>query len=370
MITFRVGMVARWGLVNGLLVAGALAGCGAEPLTPTGDAGVSPPTLLTGADLSAAVVLAADGDGIYWVNSSNQLWMLPTGSDTPRELAADPIPTYGTNGSASLLVRGNDLFWTAWTLAPNGQYFQIPLHRTQKTGGDVVLVSSCTCDAQRLTADDAHLYYPQGNVAAENGMLVALALDADPGTVPAPLAPLGFDAVLFSVAVDDQYVYWTTYPVDSTTQVGEGPVTRGEKAGLLEGKAGFSQFVADDVSALRASDGELYFVYAPAPRSSSVGRMDQNGARSHLPLPGGSTLLVLDNLVVTATIDASPAGGKIFAASAGAVADDGSVAVEIADDVLVQPVVAPSGLVFVDTRGHLLAVSARDLGAAVALGQR
>jgi len=28
---------------------------------------------------------------------------------------------------------------------------------------------------------------------------------ADPGTAPTPLAPLGFDGVLSSVAVDDQY---------------------------------------------------------------------------------------------------------------------------------------------------------------------
>ena len=49
-------------------------------------------TLLTDADLSAAEVLAADEDGIYWVTGENQLWMLPAGSEAPRRLAADPNP--------------------------------------------------------------------------------------------------------------------------------------------------------------------------------------------------------------------------------------------------------------------------------------
>ena len=52
-----------------------------------------------------------------------------------------------------------------------------------------------------------------------------------------------------------------------------------------------------------------------------------------------------------------------------AVAGDGSVVVEIADEVRVAPVTGLPGLVFVDAGGHLLAVSAQDLGAAVAAGQ-
>ena len=57
-------------------------------------------------------------------------------------------------------------------------------------------------------------------------------------------------------------------------------------------------------------------------------------------------------------------------APASAVAGDGSVAVEIASDVMVAPVVGPPGLVFVDAQGHLVAISPQDLGAAVAAGQR
>jgi len=406
MIIFTVGMAAgRLRLGGWSVVVGALAGCGPQPLVPTSDAGASPATvsqpppgmptgdggtppatvgaatdagpvfrlarttLLTSADLTTAKVLAADADGIYWVTGDNQLWMLPAGSDAPGQLAADPNPMRDANYNAALLATRNALFWTASILAPNGQSLRSPLHRTQKTGGDVVL-ANCPCRPPELAADDAHLYFPQGSVADETAMIAALPLDADPGTAPTPLVRLGFDGVLSSVAVDDQYVYWTTYPVASTVQIGEGPVTRGDKASLLAGDGIFSELVADWVSALRPVGGALYVVYAPPWLDWFVGRVDQTGARSNLPLPGGSTLLVLDRWVVTATTpDSTYPRGRMIAAPARAVAGDGSLAVQIADDVMVLPVIGPPGLVFVDSRGHLWAMSAPDLGTAVAAGQ-
>ena len=157
------------------VIVGALAGCGAQSLVPQGDGmgdGGTPPatigaapvvrlaqtTLLTNADLTTAKVLAADGDGIYWVTGDNQLWMLATGSDTPRQLAADSNPMRGSNDYAALMAKGNALFWTASILAPSGQYLQSPLHRTQKTGGDVVLA---------LTSNDGGFIYAPGTPALE-----------------------------------------------------------------------------------------------------------------------------------------------------------------------------------------------------------
>jgi hypothetical protein len=373
-----------------LVLVGALAGCGAQALVPTRDAmadGGTPPatadaatdagplvrlaptTLLTNADLTTAKVLAADDDGIYWVTADNQLWMLPTGTGTPRQLAADSNPMRGSNDYAALMAKGNALFWTASILAPSGQYLQSPLHRTQKTGGDVVL-GNCPCEPSQLAADDAYLYFPQGSVANETAIIAALPLDADPGTAPTAVVRLGFDEVLSAVAVDDQYLYWTTYPIDSTIQVGEGPVTRGDKASLLAGVGDFSELVADWVTAVRPAGGALYVVYAPPARDWGVGRVDRNGARSRLPLPGGSTLLVLDRWVVTATtVSSTFPRGRILAAAAGAVTGDGAVAVEVVDDVTVAPVIGTPGLVFVDSGGHLRGMSARDLGTAVAAGQ-
>jgi hypothetical protein len=409
-------MVGRLAWRSGLAVC-LLAGCAEKALAPAREAGVPPPTgtappgmtivdagtppatvdaatpptsvdagadagpvvrlartkLLTSADLSTAVVLAADTDGIYWVTLDNQLWMLPTGGDSPRQLAADPSPTNFPDDWACLFVRGGELFWTAEIFATSDEtYYRSPLHRTDKTGEDVVLVPAFgSCDLPAVAADDRYLYFPGGDVAVGRAEVVALALDAEPGTAPTPLATLSGDLDIASMAVDDDYLYWTTYPIDSTVQIGAGAVTRGDKASLLAGLAGSSdQLVSDWASALWPVGDDLYFVYTVPWKASWVGRIDASGTRVNLPLPGGNTLLVFADWAVTATIRIAPPKNRMFAAATGAVAGDGSVAVEIADDVLVAPVIGSAGLIFVDGGGHLLAVSAQDLGAAVAAGQR
>jgi hypothetical protein len=345
----------------------------AAPPAGSQDAGpvirLAPTSLLTGADLSAADVLAADGDGIYWVTGDNQLWMLPTGSEPPRQLAVDPNPPFEPTDWGCLLVRENDIFWTALIGAPpGGALVEYPFHRTRKTGGDVVLLPDCVCSPPGLTADGGYLYYDSLG-GLPGGEIVALPLDADPGTTPTPLAPLAFDADVSSMAVDDQFLYWTAFPNDSTVQVGVGPIIRGDKASLLAGSGIASPFVDDWAAGLQPANGELYFDSAPLGRRSSVGRVDQNGSRVNLPLPGGDPPLVLDHWVASAVTASGLAEGEILAASTDAVAGDGSVPVQVAVDVAVRPVIGTPGLVFVDTTGHLLAVSARDLGTAVAAGQ-
>ncbi|HEY4395410.1 MAG TPA: hypothetical protein VGP64_15170 [Polyangia bacterium] len=381
-----------WG--SGLLVGCVLAGCSAQSLTPNRDGGAPPETvspgpdagtdggpvvrlvptsLLTNADLSTAQVLAADRDGIYWVTLGNQLWMLPTGSSAPIQLAVDPSPSSGGDYAACLLVRDDELFWTASIYADDTRsYFRSPLHRTDKTGGDVVLLPNLSGEPREVTADDNDLYFPGGGLG-DGVEIAALPLHALPGATPTVLSTLGFDVDVYSMAVDDTYLYWTTFPNDSTIQVDEGPVTRADKASLLAGAGSLSQFIDDDVAAMQAAGGSLFFSYASPGRDAGVGRVDQNGSRTNLPLPWGTTLLVLDRWVVTAVPATSvPPGGLIRAVSIGAVVGDGSVAVEIADQVKILPVAGGPGgpgLVFVDGSGHLLAVSEQDLGAAVAAGQ-
>jgi hypothetical protein len=408
-------MVGRLAWRSGLAVC-LLAGCAEKALAPTREAGVSSPTgtappgppivdagtppvvvdsatppasadagadagpvvrlarttLLSSADLSTAVVLAADADGIYWVTLDNQLWMLPTGGDSPRQLAADPSATNLPDDWACLFVRGGELFWTAEIFATSDKtYYRSPLHRTDKTGGDVVLVPAFgSCDPPGVAADDRYVYFPGGDVAGGAEQVAALALDAEPGTAPTPLATLPGDMDIASMAVDADYLYWTTYPIDSTVQVGVGAVTRGDKASLLLGEGTPSEFIHDWVSSLAPVNGELYLVFTPPGRNWFVDRVDPDGTGHILPLPGGNTLLVLGRWVVSATTELGVRGGKILVASADAVVGDGSVAVQIAEDVVVRPVLGPPGLVFVDAGGHLLAVSAQDLGAAAAAGQR
>ena len=280
--------------LTGLLLAYTLAGCGAPALTPLGQAGFSPPamtavdagtppapvdaagppmtvdaagrpapvdaavppmtvdagaglravvrlastTLLTGYDVSTAVVLAADGDGIDWVNRSNQLWMLPTGSDVPRELAADPnLPGLGFTPGV-LVASANDPFWTADVEVPVGPNPR-PLHRTRKTGGDVVLFSDFPCLPGQVAADDAYLYYSAYPWTSPSGAeVVALPLDADPGTAPSTLAELtDIDNDVSSLAVDDQRLYWTSWPVSTKVDPSQGRLFIADKASLLSGTA-------------------------------------------------------------------------------------------------------------------------------------
>ncbi len=380
--------LGRSGLPCGLAMVCLSLGCGSASLAPAPDARavgpqeasgpvvrLAPTTLLTRADLSSAQTLAADADGIYWIEPTNQLWMLPTGSDTSRQLAVDRSPTNAQGGWACLIVNGGDLFWTSAIFGPQSTaYLQYPLHRTKKTGDDEVLLPNLPCMPGELVADDTHLYFPTGDPSGNVAEIAALPVDADPGTVPVPLATLGLDMNVSSLAVDDRYLYWTTYPSGSTVQVEEGPVTRGDKASLLGGTASFSQLVTDWARALQPFDSGLFFVGGPPGLASSwaVGHVDRSGVRTDLPLPGGATLLVFDDWVITVVGATSvPPGGTIWAAPIGAVTGDGSAGVQIASNVAAwtPPVIGEPGLVFVDDGGHLLAVSKQDLAAAVAAGQ-
>jgi len=353
------------------------ADAGTTPATVDAGGGVravvrlAPTTLLTDADLTAAAVLAADGDGIYWVNRSNQLWMLPTGSDTPRELAADPnLPGLGFT-PAVLVAAGNDLFWTADVTVPTGPNPR-PLHRTPKTGGDVVLFTDFPCLPGQVAADDAYLYYSAYPWTSPSGaQVVALPLDADPGTAPSTLAQLTDpDNDVSSLAVDDQRLYWTSWPVSTKTEFGRGRLFIADKASLLSGTANDPQVFVGDFLIVQPSGGSVYFIGSLGQDSSEAGRFDGNGGEVSLPLPEGMDLLILDGWALTFVHADRPAPGQIYAADADAMAGHPNVLVEIADQVTVAPVIGPPGLVFVDGSGRLLAVSTQDLHAAWQAGQQ
>ena len=348
------------------------ADAGTTPATVDAGGGVravvrlAPTTLLTGADLTAAEVLAADADGVYWVTSANELWMLSTGSETPRRLAVDPNLSDGISNGTCLAARGKYLFWSAYVKAPAPNYFNAPLHRTDKMGGDVVLFPSFWCAGSQPASDDGHLYYVASG--AETAYVAALPLDADPGTAPTLLAPIDSGMSVYAMAADNQYVYWNEWPLAEMVPVDTGPVFRGETAALLAGEQTHEgEYLADAVSQLLPSGGRLYIIYETL-TTARVGRVDEQGVEADLPLPVGSFAVVGD-WVVTSTGRLGYPSGKSYAASTAAVAGDGSVAVEIADDVAFPPVAGAPGLVFVDSGGHLLAVSAPDIGAAVAAGQ-
>jgi hypothetical protein len=389
----------------------ALAGCGAEPLRAPLDAAISSPradagvpalggdaaapgtihdasaagapvrlartTRLTDADLSTAVVLAADVDGIYWATADNLLWMLPTGDRVPRQLptavgAGAPYrPSYGS----VLLASGPDLFWTSWEAGARG-FGGWLLRRTRKTGGDTV-VADLFADGPSapVTVDSQYVYWSQVLSPEEGGAAIqALPRDADAGTAPVTLVTVPTLQEAASLAVDEQFLYWTPFDAIGAT-VYYATIWRASRTALFAGTDGGALFVNLAGESLAPCRGELYFNYSASLWRSAVGRADVNGqVVVDLPLPAGA-LAFLGDWVVSWTVDdgtappdAAPANHAIYAAPLGESASGGG-GVQIAASVALAPVAGVPGLIFVDAAGHLLAISEADLAAAVTGGR-
>jgi hypothetical protein len=417
-------VVAWLGLGGGLLVVCGLGGCSAQPLGPTRDAGdprrdltaadagratigdggaattladgaalpqpagaaidsgagapsgppvrLAPTTVLSPGYLLPADALAADADGIYWVTPSNQLWMLPTGTDSPRELASESTgpPAQSTSYPGVLLAGGEDLFWVSKVALAAGPTRQI-IHRTRKSGGDDILVTSLQSDSvQGVAVDDDYLYWTQdlSPGSAGGAQILALPREADPGTTPVLLATIESSSEAFSLAVDDQYLYWTPWAAIGST-VYRATVWRGDKAGLLDGTTPGAPFVDLPATFLWPYGGALYFVYSASLSTSDVGRADAAGGVTTLSVKPGWLTFFGDCVVSsTAVAGMNPQAGFIYGAPLATVGNPGAAGVEIAANVAVPPVVGVSGLVFVDGTGQLLAISAADVRASLAAG--
>jgi hypothetical protein len=425
-------VVARLGLVGAAAIACALGGCSAQSLAPPRDGGLpspiaprppaqggaaeagtrsgaldggtpvvpgdaefarpsattggtdgppgptvslAPTTVLSATYLLSAEVLAADGDGIYWLLPDNQLWMLPTGFDSPRELGFESTgpPALLTASPGTLVAAGDELYWVANVGTAGGGTRQT-IHRTKKSGGDDILVANLQSDSvQGVTVDDQYLYWTQDLLPRDAGstQILALPRDADPGATPISLVTIGDSSKAFALAVDDQYLYWTAWPTGGSTAY-RASLWRGDKAGLMNGTTVGAQFVDLAATFLWPYGGALYFLYDPTPATSAVGRADVAGGVATVPIEPGWLAFFGDCVVSSnAVAGISPQGGAIYAAplvaaSAGAA---GVAEVEIAADVAVPPVVGVPGLVFVNGSGQLVAIGPADFRAALASGQ-
>jgi hypothetical protein len=352
----------------------AVSGGGGPPLSPgVGGAvgepagtpvALAPTTVLSPIKLATAAALAADSDGIYWLLADNQLWRLPTGADSPEELTVDSTgpPAMRTAYPGVLAVSGEDLFWVSKLSAGSGTYQT--LHRTKKSGGDVVLVTNLELNSvQGVAVDDQYLYWTQ-NLLAGGGQILSLPRDAEPGTSPLPLATFPSPTEVVSLAVDDQYLYWTPWTSTDTT-VYSAVVWRGAKTGLLAGTTAGASFVNLPASLMWPYGGSLYFVYGAT--ATAVGRSDFAGGVAAFTLVPGSLAFFGDCIVSSAAVAGrSPQQGSIFAAPL----TGGGVEVEIATGVALPAVVAAQGLVFVNATGELVAISPTDFRAALASGEQ
>jgi hypothetical protein len=326
---------------------------------------LAPTTTLGPENLLSAEVLAADGDGIYWLLADNELWMLPTGSSSPRELAyeATGSPALLTAYPGTLVAAGDALFWVSWVVAPNGERREI--HRTKKSGGDDILVTNLKPDSvESVAVDDQYLYWTQDLAPWGGGgaQLLALPRDAAPGTPPVVLATIDSPDEVFSLALDDRYLYWTACAALASKSY-RATVWRGDKSGLMNGTAVAAPFVDLAATFLWPYAGALYLEYVGATGTSSMGRADLAGGVATLPVEPGALAFLGDCVVSsTAVPGTSPQGGFIYAAPL----VTGAAQVQIAADVAVPPVVGGPGLVFVNGSGQLVAISAADFRAALA----
>jgi hypothetical protein len=358
------GTSAVPGDVGGTEPAGADGGAGAPSGPPVR---LAPTTSLSPAYLLSAEVLAADSAGIYWLLPDNQLWMLPTGSDSPRELAVESTgpPALLTAYPGVLVASGEYLFWVSKVSPASGGTRQV-LHRTKKSGGDDILVTDLKTDSvQGVAADDQYLYWTQDLSPGLSGgaQILALPRDAAPGTTPVPLVTVPSLSQAFSLAVDDQYLYWTPWAAIGAT-VYVATVWRGDKSGLRDGTTLGAPFVNLPASFLWPYGGSLYFVVGAT--TSTVRRADVAGGVARLPLVAGSLAFFGDCIVSsTAVAGMSPKQGLIYAMPLAG----GAAQVEVAAGVAVPPVVAAPGLVFVNGTGELVAISPTDFRAALASGE-
>jgi hypothetical protein len=414
-------VVARLGLGGALAIVCALAGCSAQPLGPTHDAGLlspigqrpppqgpaadggtlsgvfnggtpavsggsgpagppgnggaggqptetpvvlAPTTVLSTASLASAMALAADSDGIYWLLASNQLWRLPTGANSPEELAVDSTgpPAQRTAAPGVLVVSGEDLFWVSKLSSGSGTYQA--LHRAKKSGGDVVLVPNLSLNSFRgVAVDEQYLYWTQ-DLFAGGGQILSMSRDGEPGTTPFPLVTIPGPTEVFSLAVDDRYIYWTPWTATDAT-VYDAIVWRADKVGLTGGTTAGAPFVNLPASFLWPYGGSLYFVYGAT--TTAVGRADFAGGVARLPVESGSLAFFGDCIVSSSAVaGTNPEQGLIWAMPLAG----GATQVEIAAGVAIPPVVGAPGLVFVNATGDLVAISPADFRAALASGEQ
>jgi hypothetical protein len=343
-------------------------GAGGVAGEPTGTPLVlAPTTIISPINLATAAALAADSDGIYWLLADNQLWRLPTGASPPDELAVDSTgpPAMRTAYPGVLLASGEYLFWVSKLSVGNGT--RQDLHRTKKSGGDDVLVSDLKFDSvQGVAADDQYVYWTQDLSPGYAGgaRILALPRDAAPGATPLPLVTIASPNEACSLAVDDQYLYWTPWVAIGATDY-EATLWRGDKAGLFNGTTAGAPFVNLPASLMWPYGGSLYFVYGFT--ATGVGRADFAGGVGTYHVVPGSLAFFGDCIVSSAVVPGqSPQQGAIFAAPL----SGGGAQVEVATGVAVPAVVAAPGLVFVNATGELVAISPTDFRAALASGEQ
>ena len=351
------------------------AGSPASCTGPTADGGGGAPGIVTvslpsreiGPVTGSADTIAADGSGVYWLTHDNELWMLDeTAGAVPRPLASDAGPSIICSGHGRLTVAGDQLFWVAAWSGP-GNELNGHLHRTTKTGEDVVLVDNVTySDPIDVVVDGNHVYWNKGissGAPPPATFVRTLPRDASPGTSPEALVSVAGFYQVGSVAVIGSSLYWTTIYLGTT--VFRPALQRADLGGLRQGAISTSTHVASSWL-VRGHDGNLFIAENTDLWHVALARMPESlGPTTTLAVFDSAVgeIQFLDGWALTSVSDGG-CGSIRYRLVAIRTDAAGGPTVQLAAD-LVTPAVLGRELAFVDAAGMLHLVSLDDLRAAL-----
>ena len=325
-----------------------------------GIATVTLPSREVGPLTGTADAIAADANGVYWLDHDNELWMFDeTAGDGPRRLASDSGPSIVCNGHGRLAVADDQLFWAAEWAGP-GYVANGALHRTSKTGEDVTLVDHLAYATPiDVVVDGTDIYWNEGigSGSPPPGTFVrTLPRDAAPGTSPRQLVSVeGFEQV-GSVALIGPDLYWTT--IYQGTTIFTPALQRAYLAGLRQGTITAPTPVASGAWLVRGHDGTLFLAQKLDEWHTALARMpDSLGRPVNLAVFDDvaiGEIAFLDRWALTSVWKGGC--GSIRYTLLAIPTDAVGPTVQLAAD-LVTPAVVGQELVFVDAAGMLHLVS-------------
>jgi hypothetical protein len=313
--------------------------------------------------------LAIDGDGVYWVTKDNQLWALDTGSSMPRPLARARGASLLCLGMARLAVAGNDLFWNTGPF--DRQTLKSELHRTAKSGADVVLVDGLTlADPPEVAVDGARVYWNEGagsfNAMSPGAMVRSLSRDAAPGTVPRTLTTVSPFSTIAGIARVDSTLYWIDVAIVGATVY--HPFLRGANADALWEQQSLGA-VEPRLEAwlVRGYGGDLYVEHPiDSYGTRRLARIPADGSPpvDLAPMKHADEIVFIDQWALVSEGSES-CGDPHHTLIAIPTTPPGGPVVQLADD-LATPAILGSALVFGDAHGQLHVVALDEVRATLA----
>jgi hypothetical protein len=345
--------------------AGATSDGGGAPGIPA----VSLPSRQIGPLTGATDTIAADANGVYWLNHDNQLWMVGAAAgDVPRQLAAETGPSIICSGYGRLAAADDQLFWIAEWSGP-GNTLNGALHRTSTTGDDVALVNDIAYgDPIDVVVDATDVYWNEGmgdGAPPPATFVRALPRDAAPGTSPQALVTVpGFEQVA-SVALVGSDLYWTTVFLGTTVFMPQ--LQRADLGQLRLGTVSAPTLVASNAWMVRGHEGDLFLDQAIDLWHTALARVPESlGPATDLASFGDSALgeiVFLDRWALT-SVESGGCGSLRYTLLA-IPTDAVGPTVQLAAD-LVTPAVLGEDLAFIDAAAMLHLVSVDDVRAALA----